>query len=296
VIEPILGAGPGYATVVTFHPHPQEFFSKQRRSLLTPIAEKAQVLAHLGVEQLVQLPFTADLAVMSPEAFVKQILVNGLRASRVSVGQDFCFGYRRSGTAVDLVQLAATFGIAVDCVPLHTQGSDRISSSQIRHALQHGQVSLANQLLGRAYTLCGTVMPGQQLGRTLGFPTANLQLPPEKFLPKDGVYAVWVTGKDGEPLESGISSLDLNKNRPLPGVMNIGMRPTVNGTQRTVEVHLLDWSGDLYHQPLTASLVAYLRGEQAFESLEALKAQIQQDCDQARSLFSTSSTPLPLGE
>ncbi len=296
MIEPILGEGAGYATVVTFHPHPQEFFSQQRRSLLTPTAEKVQVLSHLGVEQLVQLPFTADLAVMSPEAFVKQILAEGLHASRVSVGQDFCFGYRRSGTAADLVRLAATFGIAVDCIPLHTQGSDRISSSQIRHALQHGQVSLANQLLGRVYTLCGTVKPGQQLGRTLGFPTANLQLPQEKFLPRDGVYAVWVTGKDEDPLESSIPGLVLNENRPLPGVMNIGLRPTVNGTQRTVEVHLLDWSGDLYHQPLIVSLVAYLRGEQAFESLDALKAQIQHDCEQARSLFSTSPTSLPLGE
>lgn len=278
VIQPILnqvkteGAEQTYSTVVTFNPHPQEFFTGQSRALLTPLNEKVEELLRLGVEQLVLLPFDRELAALSPQEFVEKILVQQLRSQQISVGQDFRFGWQRSGTATDLQAIAATFGIPVTIVPLHICEGERISSSFIRQALEQGELQRAASLLGRPYTLTGSVVKGQQLGRTIGFPTANLQLPPEKFLPRQGVYAVRVFASYPLPLA-------------CTGVMNIGYRPTVNGTQPSVEVHLLDWSGDLYGKTITVQLEKFLRPEQKFASLEALKAQIQADCAIARSVL-----------
>lgn len=294
VIQPILGCKadgaapqsapgerPSYATVVTFHPHPQEFFTGQTRELLTPLDEKVQYLQRLGVEQLVMLPFNQELAALTPEEFVAKILVQGMGVRVISVGQDFCFGRKRLGTSSDLKAIAADFGVKVHIVPLHTVDGDRISSSAIRQALQQGAVTQANRLLGRSYALVGQVETGQQLGRTIGFPTANIHLPPEKFLPRLGVYAVLVTGEVGSADENSANG----SVRDRPGVMNIGYRPTVAGTQRTVEVHVLDWNGDLYGQTLTVKVEQFLRPEQKFASLDELKAQIQHDADRARSLL-----------
>ncbi|GAC1470665.1 MAG: bifunctional riboflavin kinase/FAD synthetase [Chamaesiphon sp.] len=270
-----------YPTVLTFAPHPQEFFTGQRRTLLTPLNEKVQQLFALGVEQLVLLPFDRELASLSPQQFVEKILVQHLRATLVSVGQDFCFGHQRTGTSADLQAIAASFGIDVTIVPLQNCQEERISSSCIRQSLSQGDVLRANELLGRPYTLTGKVVQGQKLGRTLGFPTANLQMPAEKFLPRQGVYCVSVS-KIGEGTDSSC---------PTPrwkGMMNIGQRPTVNGNTTSVEVHLLDWSGDLYGQLLTVSLEQFLRPEQKFASLDALKSQIQADEMAARS-FSQST-------
>jgi riboflavin kinase/FMN adenylyltransferase len=262
------------ATVVTFYPHPQEFFSGQRRLLLTPVEEKAQYLQEIGVEQLVLLPFNLALASLTPQEFIEQILVERLQAKRISVGQDFRFGKQRAGTTGDLQQIAAQYNIPVEVATLHLHDGERISSSAIRQALSSGDVGQVKMLLGRPYRLIGTVVSGQQLGRTIGFPTANLQLPEDKFLPRHGVYSVWVSSPEiGQQL----------------GVMNIGNRPTVSGQQLTVEVHLLDWSGDLYGQTLTVSLEQFLRPEQKFASLDDLKAQIQRDCEQARRLGEQSA-------
>lgn len=289
-----------YATVVTFNPHPQEFFTGKRRTLLTPLNEKVQQLENLGVEQLVLLPFDRELAALSPQEFVEKILVQQLHVQQISVGEDFCFGRQRSGTASDLKVIAATFDIPVTIIPLHYFASVRISSSCIRQALEQGDLPHAQTLLGRPYALTGCVVKGQQLGRTIGFPTANIQLPPEKFLPRQGVYAVRVLIEDESGIGAGeaagekgkeVISLSLASAR-LPctykGVINIGCRPTVNGTQPSVEVHLLDWSGDLYGQTLTVQLEKFLRPEQKFASLEALKAQIQADCDLAQSVLMES--------
>lgn len=278
VIQPILHGlnADGKPTVVTFCPHPQEFFSGRQRLLLTPIAEKAAFLQSLGVEQLVLLPFDRTLASLTPQEFVEKILVQQLQVQFISVGQDFCFGHKRSGTTQDLQAIAARFNIPVNIVSLFSFEGDRVSSSSIRQALDQGDLPAANRLLGRHYAITGEVVYGQQLGRTLGFPTANLKLPPEKFLPRLGVYAVQVAGVKGE----GIL---------YPGVMNIGFRPTVDGLQQTVEVHVLDWSGDLYGKPLTVSLEKFLRPEQKFASLDDLRAQIYRDAEMARSLLTLQS-------
>ncbi|MEG4855816.1 bifunctional riboflavin kinase/FAD synthetase [Microcoleus sp. K1-B6] len=287
-----------YSTVVTFDPHPQEFFTGQPKKLLTPLAEKVELLAAMGVEQLVLLPFDRELAALTACEFVEEILVRQLQASRISVGVDFRFGRGRAGTAVDLQSIASGYGIDVALVPLHNCGEgDRISSSAIRQGLASGDLTRANQLLGRPYSLVGTVVGGQRLGRTIGFPTANIELPPEKFLPRFGVYAVRVSLKHGwEKMKEESSSYQRENPKSLitgkssnlsfvNGVMNVGCRPTVDGLQPTVEVHLLDWSGDLYGKTLSASLVEFLRPEQKFASLEALKTQIQADCDIARSVL-----------
>lgn len=258
-----------YPTVVSFSPHPREFFTGGKLQLLTPIPQKAELLAELGIEQLVLLPFDRDLASLTPQQFVEQILVKQLQANFISVGVDFRFGYQREGTGTELKNLAANYGIKVQLNSLHQyrdrhDQTVRVSSSLVRQALMAGDMKTANLMLDRPYSLWGTVVTGQQLGRTIGFPTANLQLAEEKFLPRFGVYAVDVV-------------LEQEK---IKGVMNIGCRPTVAGaaTTPTIEVHLLNWSGDLYGQTLKVNLRKFLRPEQKFDSLEALKQQITQDC------------------
>lgn len=293
VIQPILKAGGvdegrggqgTFSTVVTFNPHPQEFFTGQPHYLLTPLDEKIQQMRSLGVEQLVLLPFDKELSALTPEQFVEKILVQQLQCQRISVGQDFRFGSKRRGTASDLQLLAAKYDIPVNIVPLQICTGDlsadsaceRISTSLIRQHLERGDIQQANKLLGRPYTLVGPVIKGQQLGRTIGFPTANLQLPKQKFLPRFGVYAVRVKSLGDV---SDTTAFD------CWGVMNIGRRPTVNGIHTSVEVHLLDWSGDLYCKKLTVQLEKFLRPEQKFPYLDALKTQIQQDCAAARAFF-----------
>lgn len=295
VLQPILAASrldqldqdasanpPLHATVVTFNPHPREFFSGQKKKLLTPLAEKVQQLERLGVEQLVLLPFDRELATLSPQQFFEAILVEQLQAVQISVGEDFRFGHQRAGTAADLQAIARQFGIQVTITSLQTcanKGDNlRISSSLICQALEQGDIPTANRMLGRPYTLSGIVVEGQKLGRRIGFPTANLHLPADKFLPRYGVYCVGVS-------LSGEGQLDLSHSTTLEGVMNLGCRPTVGGQTTTVEIHLLDWSGDLYGQTLTISLEQFLRPEQKFPSLEALQAQIAADCHTAREII-----------
>jgi riboflavin kinase / FMN adenylyltransferase len=256
-------------TVMTFFPHPQEFFSGQARPLLTPLPEKAIQISRLGVEQLVLLPFDRHLANLSPEEFVTLLLVKQLRVQRISVGKDFCFGQGRRGTVEDLIALATRYGIQVHVAPLVDWGPDRISSSRIRQALATADLASAQALLGRPYSLTGRVVQGQQLARTLGFPTANLHLPADKFLPQTGVYSGWVQGATPTPYPL------------LPAVMNLGTRPTVQGQTLTAEVHLFNWQGDLYGKTLEIHLHSFLRPEQKFDSLDDLKRQIHHDCQRA---------------
>lgn len=276
VLQPIIKlksdrASPTYPSVVSFSPHPREFFTGQKIELLTPVAEKARQLEKLGIEQLILLPFNRELAALSPQQFVEEILVGKLKTTHISVGEDFCFGNQRKGTATDLKNIATALGIEVFLSSLHkcldNHETVRVSSSRIRQALTTGEVERANRMLDRPYSLMGKVIMGQQLGRTIGFPTANLQLPPDKFLPRYGVYAV-----------------DILLDRTVKGVMNIGCRPTVAGKAPTIEVHLLNWSGDLYGQTLVVNLKKFLRSEQKFASLDALKEQITKDCQAALKL------------
>ncbi len=296
VIEPVRNSHPQdnidniksiYSTVVTFDPHPEEFFSGQPRSLLTPLVEKIECLQGLGIDQLVLLPFDRELSALSPRDFVEKILVQQLQCQKISVGEDFCFGQKRLGTARDLQILAGLYNIPVNIVPIQMDminltandetidgQENRISTSLIRESLSLGDIPRANRLLGRPYTLSGIVVTGKKLGRTIGFPTANLQLPQDKFLPRQGVYAVRI-------LIDTIPQVIL-------GVMNIGNRPTVNGYSLSIEVHLFDWEGDLYGKQLVLELVQFLRPEQKFPNLEALKQQIGIDCVAAKHVLAAS--------
>lgn len=272
VIKPVLDASDAgvYKTVVTFDPHPQQYFTGQQRQLLTPHPERAIILERLGIQQLVLLAFDRELVKLAPQEFVQQILNDRLQAKFVSVGEDFRFGNQRAGAATDLVKLTAEIGIQTRIAPLEKDGDSRISSSRIRAALLGADLNLTQELLGRYYSIVGTVINGREIGRSIGFPTANLKYPPQKFLPRQGVYCVRV---------------DTATASQLPGVMNIGKRPTVNGVDTTVEVHLLDWDGNLYGQQLTVYLHHFLRSEQKFPDLAALTTQIQADCDAARQFF-----------
>ena len=288
-----------HSTLVTFHPHPRQFFSGAAHNLLTPLPEKIAYLESLGLEQIVLFPFNHKLAALTPAEFVAEILVKQLQAIQVSVGANFHFGCDRSGNAQDLERLANHHSIHTKIIPLQNltippdlepnlssshpnHEYPRISSSSIRHHLALGQIRTANLLLGRAYSLQGNVIKGKQIGRTIGFPTANLDISPDKFLPKYGVYAVVVL---------------LGEQR-LPGVMNVGLRPTIkpDGSEEkipSVEVHLLDWQGDLYGATLTIELIEFLRPEQKFPDLDALKSQITKDAEAARAIKSSPHPPAP---
>ncbi len=265
-----------YPTLVTFTPHPQEFFTGRKKQLLTPIPEKIEFLQQLGIKQLILLPFDRELASLTPAQFVEDILIKQIRVEFISVGEDFRFGRGRQGNAEQLKSLADQYRVKVVITPEQTielnNQSIRISSSCIRDALSQGNLDIVKAMLGRNYQIQGKVIEGQKLGRTIGFPTANLEIPPEKFLPRKGVYVVTV-------------SQDTSNLTNLWGVMNIGDRPTVSGKNISVEIHLLDWEGDLYGENLTVSLINFLRPEQKFNSLEALKNQIQKDCQQAKELL-----------
>jgi riboflavin kinase/FMN adenylyltransferase len=201
---------------------------------------------------------------------MEKILKQKLEAKSICVGEDFRFGCQRLGNAGDLKTLGERYGIEVKITALKKEeGITRISSSLIRQALGEGNLSYAEAMLGRPYSLMGKVVSGQQLGRKIGFPTANLQIVADKLLPRLGVYAVWVE----------------YKSEKMAGVMNIGYRPTVQGDRITVEVHLLDRDEDLYNQVLKVTFTKFLRPEKKFTSLDDLTKQIAQDCNQARELL-----------
>jgi riboflavin kinase / FMN adenylyltransferase len=210
---------------------------------------------------------------LSPAEFVKKILIDRLQVKFISVGADFRFGNQRAGGTGELQALASQHQIASYIVPLALNAEQRVSSSQIRAALLAGDLTTTKDLLGRNYTIVGIVGKGQQIGRSIGFPTANIQYPPDKFLPRQGVYFVVV---------------DTPTIKGLPGVMNIGKRPTVDGSKMAAEVHLLTWQGDLYGQNLAIELQQFCRSEQKFSSLDALTAQIEADCTAAREFFQIS--------
>ncbi len=249
-------------TVVSFWPHPREVLFGETRLRLDLPAEKLHLLQPLGIEQLVLVPFTTELAALSPQAFVEQVLVAQLRAARVAVGENFRFGAGRSGDTASLRELAAAYGITVDVLTMQTDGGERLSSSRIRRALAAADLAQAAQLLGRPYRFCGRVVRGRGLGRELGWPTANLQVDGRKFLPQEGVYAAWVW----------------HQGERLPGVMNLGPQPTVDPmAPSAVEVHLLDRSLELEGMELVVEPLALLRTQRTFENFEALSHQIGED-------------------
>ncbi|MFW5955655.1 MAG: riboflavin biosynthesis protein RibF, partial [Rhodothermales bacterium] len=251
----------------------REVLRDERVPLLTTVEERAEILATLHLDRFIVLPFTQEFASLSAREFVQRILVGEVGLKEVVIGYDHTFGKDREGTADLLREMAPHYGFSVDVIPPQVVGRDVVSSTQIRRALGEGDVKRAASQLGRPYSLRGTVVHGDKRGRLLGFPTANLSVDPRKIKPRSGVYAVRVTG---------------NMLR-ADGMMNIGKRPTVGGTALTLEVHLLDYDGDLYDAELRIEFIERLRDEQRFPSLEELKKQLS--VDRARCIAALESVP-----
>jgi riboflavin kinase/FMN adenylyltransferase len=259
-------------TLITFEPQPREYFTPQAAPpRLTRFREKLEVLQHCGIDRVVCLRFNDQLASLTPEAFIQRILLDGLDVKYLLVGDDFRYGKARSGDYKLLEQTGYRHGFPV--VNMHTfcVGTARVSSTRIREALQQGDLSGAAALLGRPYWMSGRVAHGDKRGRTIGFPTANIFLH-RTAVPVEGVFAVEMHGIDG---------------RPLPGVANVGNRPTVDGTRSLLEVHLFDFDREIYGRHVRVSFLKKLRAERKFDSFEKLKQQIQLDAGQARDFFRT---------
>lgn len=253
----------GPSTVVSFDPHPRSVVHEEPVPLLSTVDERAELLEDLGVERFVVLPFSSTFAELSPEEYVEEVLVRRIGLQEITVGYDHRFGRQRAGDVELLAHLGETRGFSVDVIPPQEVGADIVSSSTIREQLQEGNVTRATELLGRPYRLSGAVARGEGRGRTIGYPTANLSLPdPRKLVPKRGVYAVWVRLPDGQERR---------------GMLNIGHRPTFEEMDVTVEVHILDFKGDLYGDCLTVQFMQRLRDEQKFASADALATQLSED-------------------
>ncbi len=260
--------------VLTFEPHPRSLFRPDDPPFrLSPSAQRAEYLAKLGVQHVIEIAFDAAFAALSAEEFVGQILHQAAHAVHIACGADFAFGHRRGGNVAFLEERAESFGIGLSIVPQLADESGPISSSRIRRALQDGYPERAAALLGRPWVISGEVAHGDKLGRTIGFPTANIALG-QYLEPSRGVYAVRARLPDG---------------RTIPGVANIGRRPTVAETMESrLEAHLFDFSEDLYGQIVDVALIGFLRAEQKFASFDALKQQILSDAEAARSLLAVT--------
>ncbi len=261
--------------VVIFEPQPREFFAPDNAPVrLSRLRDKLELLAAAGVDRVLCLAFNRRLRELSAADFVRTVLVDGLGVQHLEVGDDFRFGCDRAGDFPFLEQAGQQFGISVeDAITIELDG-ERVSSTRVRNAAQVADFALVEQLLGRPFSISGRVLHGQKLGRQLGTPTANVQLK-RRRAPLNGVYLV---------------SVELD-GRVQPGVANIGMRPTVAGDGRAhLEVHLLDFAGDLYGRRLTVVFHQKLRDEQRFASLEALKAAIDADIASARAYWQRANS------
>lgn len=261
--------------IITFEPHPRQFFQPDAPPFRLMNAEsRANRLARLGVDHLYQLPFGPVMAGLSPDRFVEEVLVDGLGISHVTVGQDFCFGKGRAGNAAMLERLGALHGFGTTILPIVGGDAGRVSSTAIRAALSRGQTREAQAMLGHWHRIDGPVQHGDKRGHELGFPTANMSLE-GLHPPRFGVYAVLcdiLTGPHAGESHRGAAS--------------VGVRPTFGVNKPNLETFLLDFEGDLYGQHLSVALIEYLRPEIAFSDIPALVAQMGEDVARARSILS----------
>ncbi len=261
--------------IITFEPHPREVFAPDAPPFrLMNATTRAHRLDWLGVERIFHLPFTAELARLSAEAFVQDVLVDGLGVAHVVVGADFCFGKGRAGTAQDLARLGTQAGIDVTIAPLLSTEAKVYSSTAIREALSQGAPEDAARMLGHWHRIDGPVLHGEKRGRTLGYPTANMSLA-GLHLPRFGVYAVLVDVLEG-PCHG-----------TYHGVASLGIRPMFGENQPNLETFLFDFKGDLYGTQLSVALVAFLRDEMTFDGLDTLITQMDTDSAKARALLQT---------
>ena len=275
-LREVARASGGPVVVITYWPHPRlglgpppshpELLELQ---LINTLDERIAKLAELGVNYLLIVPFTQEFAQWTSEEYIQELLLRTVGTRQLVIGYDHRFGKNREGGFDYLRQHADRYGLSVEEIPREDVDAVGVSSTRIRQALRQGDIATANRYLGYPYPLTGTVVHGQQLGRTIGYPTANLEIrEPLKLVPARGIYAVWAVTAAGTRHQA---------------MLNIGVRPTVGvELAQTIEVNLLDFSGDLYDQELTLEFVAWLRGEEKYDGLGALKAQLALDAQNTR--------------
>ena len=251
------------SVILTFFPHPRKIVSNNYDiKLLNTIEEKAILLEKKGIQNFIVHPFDKTFSELSPREFVTQVLVDKLNIQKIIIGHDHKFGKDRAADFNDLINFGKEFGFEVEEISAQQINEVSVSSTRIRNALLEGNVSLAKDYLGYPYVLTGNVVKGNQLGRTINFPTANIEIPEEyKLIPKNGVYIVTVNVS----------------NQTVFGMMNIGVKPTLGENKLSIEVHLLNFDKDIYNQKIQVHILERLRDEQKFESFEALKLQLEVD-------------------
>ncbi|WP_020603676.1 bifunctional riboflavin kinase/FAD synthetase [Spirosoma spitsbergense] len=265
-------ASGGESVLITYWPHPRTVVSNdsQNLKLLTTLEEKAALIDQAGVDHLVIIPFTRSFSQLTSEEYINQILIEKIGTKKLVIGYDHRFGRDREGGFEYIKAHQHEYGFEVEEIPRQDVDAVGVSSSKIRAALNEGNIHTANQFLGRPYTLTGTIVKGRQLGRTIGFPTANMQVDnAAKLVPANGVYAVAV--------EYG--------GQTLGGMLNIGFRPTVAGTHQTIETYIFDFDKDIYGEHMTLRFREFLRPEQKFDGLPALVAQLKYDEEAARAVL-----------
>ncbi|WP_126247317.1 bifunctional riboflavin kinase/FAD synthetase [Chitinophaga rhizosphaerae] len=264
----------GETVIITFDPHPREVLAGDKSvRLLTTLDEKISLLAHWGIHHLVVVPFTREFSERSATAYLEDFLIETFRPHTIIIGYDHRFGHNREGGLELLEAEQEKYGFRLLEIPQQVIQDAAVSSTRIRKSLQEGDVTLANELLGYPYFLNGIVVHGDKMGRQLGFPTANISLNDyRKLIPAQGVYAVTVTaGNDGQ----------LHK-----GALNIGTRPTFNGTELRIEVFILDFDKEIYDAPIRVDFLEFIRSDRKFGSVEGLVAQMKNDVEQARAVAS----------
>lgn len=249
--------------VLTFFPHPRMVLQESTEmKQLNTLNEKIALLDNLGIDNLVVHPFDKEFSRLTAEEFVKKVLVDVFKIKKIIIGHDHRFGRNRTATIDDLINFGETYGFEVEQISAEEINEVSISSTKIRNALLEGNIELATNYLGYDYSLTGIIFKGKQLGRTIGYPTANITIEEDyKLIPNNGVY---------------IAKSVLN-DKTVFGMMNIGTRPTVDGTKQTIEINFFDFKQDLYGQKITISLLHRMRSEQKFESIDALKNQLGKD-------------------
>jgi len=281
----------GESVILTFFPHPRMIIDPENQELkmINTINEKAEILKGLGVDHLIITPFTRDFSNQLPEDYIKNTLVNNIGTKHIIIGYDHRFGKDRSGNLSDLKAAGLHYGFSVEEIMEQDIHDVAVSSTKIRQALLAGDVSLANDYLGYPFSIFGRVIKGDKIGRTIGFPTANIFVEETyKLIPGDGIYAVTVEmesevrSPESEALHPKPSTLNL---QPYKGMAYIGQRPTINGMTRNIEVNIFDFNQEIYGQDIKMNFLKFLRHDVKFTGLEALTVQLQKDKEATLAYF-----------
>lgn len=258
----------GETVVITYWPHPRLVLHPEDSDLklLNTFEEKAELLKEQGIQHLIRIPFTKEFSQLTSEQFIQEVLVKTIGTRKLVIGYDHHFGKNREGTFEQLKINAPRYGFEVEEIPRQEVDHIAVSSTKIRQALAQGDIEVANHFLGRAYSVTGMVVTGDRIGHTLGFPTANIEIDTRhKLIPADGIYAATV----------------LHEHTTYGGMLYIGYRPTLQGTRKNIEVNIFDFNRDVYGESLTVYIHKFLRGDEKFAGLEAMKAQLGRDKEMA---------------